>query len=84
MNKTGIKIFALIVLIFWVTVGIVDYYQIKNLQHPFAAFPQIVDQNGKTLYLGMGFSFLITEEDGVISEAEMYILGVRVVRSEAD
>ncbi len=83
MKGKAIRLIAAILLIFWIAVGIIDYFQIKNLQHPFAAFPQIVDQNGKTLYLGIGFSFILTEEDGVISEAEMYICGIKVVKSEA-
>ena len=77
-NSKLIRVAALIILVLWIALGAVNYIQTKNLTRPLLAFPQIVDKNGKTLYLGVGFSFLTEEVNGEIKSMEMYLFGVKI------
>ena len=77
MNGKIVKIVALVILVFWVGLGVLNASQIKHLQKPFLAFPNIVDKDGKTLYLGLGFSFLLSGDP--VEKADMYLFGIRIV-----
>lgn len=77
-NGKTIRIIALVVLVLWIALGVTNYIQTKNLKHPSLAFPQFEDRNGKTLYLGVGFSFLADEQDGEITYMEMYLFGIKI------
>ncbi|MBQ7624275.1 MAG: hypothetical protein IJS65_03245 [Clostridia bacterium] len=77
-NSKAIRVIAAVVLVLWIALGVTNYIQTKNLKRPLLAFPQIVDQNGKTLYLGVGFSFLADEKDGEITDMDMYLFGIKI------
>ncbi len=77
-NSKAIRILAAVILVLWIALGVTNYIQTKNLKRPTLAFPQIVDKNGKTLYLGVGFSFLSDEKDGEIADMDMYLFGIKI------
>ena len=76
-NRTKMIIAAVLVL--WLIVGVVNFFQAKNLEKPFLSFKGPVDTDGNITYLGLGYSFIARETDGEMTYIEMYACGIRVV-----
>lgn len=76
-NKTKMIIAAVLVL--WLIVGVVNFFQAKNLQKPFLSFKGPIDSDGNITYLGLGYSFIAQETDGELTYIEMYACGLKVV-----
>lgn len=77
--KNSTKMIIAIVLAVWVLIGVVNFFQAKNLEKPFLSFKGHEDADGNITYLGVGYSFIARETDGELTYIEMYACGFKVV-----
>ena len=77
--KNSTKMIIAIILAVWILVGVVNFFQAKNLEKPFLTFVGHVDSDGNITYLGLGYSFIAREEGGELTYIEMYACGFKVV-----
>ncbi|MBQ2819804.1 MAG: hypothetical protein IKB44_04430 [Clostridia bacterium] len=76
-NKT--KMIIAIVLVIWIAIGVLNYFEAKNMKKPSLTFKGPVDTEGNITYLGVGYSFIVKETDGEITYIEMYACGLKIV-----
>ena len=91
MNKRStITIITAVIVALWIGLGVLNFTQVKALKTPTLAWPGAVDDTGTITYFGAGYSFVMEgdiDEDGKVTDItsmEMYVLGVRVARAEAE
>ena len=88
-KRFSIRTVIIIILAVWVALGVVNYFQVKDLQTPFLSWPSGVSNDGKITFLGAGYSFIIegelTEEGALenVQKMDMYALGFRIISAEA-
>lgn len=76
-NKT--RLIIAILLAIWIGIGILNYFEAKDMKKPSLTFNGPVDNEGNITYLGVGYSFVAKETDGEITYIEMYACGLKVV-----
>jgi len=88
-KRFSAKTIIIIVLALWLALGVLNYFQVKNLQTPFLSWPSGVSEDGKITFLGLGYSFIVEgelSEEGAlqsVQKMDMYALGIRVISAEA-
>ena len=89
-KRFSVRNLIIIILAVWAVLGVVNYFQVKNLETPFLSWPSGVSNDGTITFLGAGYSFVIqgelTEEGALqnVQKMDMYALGVRIISAEAE
>lgn len=88
-KRFSVRTVIIIILAVWAVLGVVNYFQVKNLETPLLSWPSGVSEDGKITFLGLGYSFIVEgelSEEGAlqsVQKMDMYALGLRIISAEA-
>lgn len=85
MKKKKIVICAIVIVVIWIVVGLLDFFRVKSFDKPlFCIETEMYDDGGSGHYIGLGYSFNIKgnfmPEDELpgVTEYTYYILGFEI------
>lgn len=85
MKKKKIVICAIVIVIIWIVIGLIDFFRVKSFDTPlFCIGTEMYDDGGLGHYIGLGYSFDIKgnfmPEDELpgVTEYTYYILGFEI------